>query len=215
LFSPASFIIPSLGVVQPTGNLVLANVYSNQSLQEELALIDGLWRSEAFVALSAAANHPPTINARPAPSSTESFTVERKEGFQKRRTKRMIYFLQREPWAAKGLLHLPVARKTQLYPVYPSPSPSGPCNLPRWVTSPPSCRQSYLQAIAVKLPLLVKSHPRPVVMTVASYGFQVVVPLWVAWLVVSQSAHSQKTNSKLNLLSAKENDICNFCCNYF
>jgi hypothetical protein len=37
----------------------------------------------------------------------------------------------------------------------------------------------------------------------------------VAWLVVSQSAHSQKTNSKLNLLSAKENDICNFCCNYF
>jgi hypothetical protein len=47
--------------------------------------------------MSAAANHPPTINGKPAPSSTESFTVEGKEGYQKRRTKRMIYFQKREP----------------------------------------------------------------------------------------------------------------------
>jgi hypothetical protein len=31
--------------------------------------------------------------------------------------------------------------------------------------------------------LLVKSHPLPVVMTVARYGFRVVVPLWMAPLV--------------------------------
>jgi hypothetical protein len=36
----------------------------------------------------------------------------------------------------------------------------------------------------------------------------------MARLVVSQSAHSQKTNPKLNLLSEKENDIRNFCCTY-
>jgi hypothetical protein len=37
--------------------------------------------------MSVAANDLPTINARPAPSSTESFTVERKEGFQREEPK--------------------------------------------------------------------------------------------------------------------------------
>jgi hypothetical protein len=59
-------------------------VQSNHPLQEDLALLDGLSRSDAFVAKSAAANYPPTIMASPTPSSTESFTVERKEGEQKR-----------------------------------------------------------------------------------------------------------------------------------
>jgi heat shock protein HslJ len=59
-------------------------VQSNHPLQEDLALLDGLSRSDAFVAKSVAANYPPTIMASPTPSSTESFTVERKEGEQKR-----------------------------------------------------------------------------------------------------------------------------------
>jgi hypothetical protein len=130
-------------------------VQSNHPLQEDLALLDGLSRSDAFVAKPAAANYPP------------------------------------------------VAQKSQVCPVYPSPLPSGPCNLPHWVMCPTSRQQPYLQVIAVKIPFLVKVHPLPAVMTVASYRFQVVVALSMAQVVVSKSADSQKTNPKPNLLSEK------------
>jgi hypothetical protein len=68
---------------------------------------------------------------------------------------------------------------------------------------PTSRQQPYLQVIAVKIPFLVKVHPLPAVMTVASYRFQVVVALSMAQVVVSKSADSQKTNPKPNLLSEK------------
>jgi hypothetical protein len=57
-------------------------------------LLGGLSRSDAFVAKPAAANYLPTIMASPTPSSTESFTEERKEGEQKRQAKTRISFLQ-------------------------------------------------------------------------------------------------------------------------
>jgi hypothetical protein len=41
-----------------------------------------------------ATNYPPTIIGSPTPSSTNSFTIERKEGELERGAKTMIYFFQ-------------------------------------------------------------------------------------------------------------------------
>jgi hypothetical protein len=63
-------------------------------LQEDLALLDKLSRSNAFVTMFIIANYPPTIIASPTLGSPKSFIVEIKEREQERRVKTRIFFLQ-------------------------------------------------------------------------------------------------------------------------
>jgi hypothetical protein len=57
--------------------------------------------------------------------------------------------------------------------------------------------------IIVKLPFLVKMPPLLIVMTIASYRFQVIVALSMAQFVVSKFTNSQKSKPKIQIVVEK------------